>query len=53
MYFNVNDGVVKVLEILALHTNLQVLFVFSLLIIRLPVIVRELSALISILKKSY
>ena len=46
MQFNVNEGIVKMLEVLAGHTNLQVLLILTLVILKLPALIRELSLLI-------
>jgi len=43
MQFNVNDGVVKMLEILANSRALQILIVILALIIQLPAILRSIA----------
>lgn len=50
MQFNVNEGVVKMLEVLAVHTNLQALLILMLVIFKLPALIRELSRLIKTIK---
>lgn len=50
MQFNVNEGVVKMLEVLAEHINLQILLILTVVIIKLPALVSEVSKLVQTLK---
>ncbi len=42
MHFSVNKEVVKVIELLVLHPSLQILLIITLLVIRLPELIRAL-----------